>query len=72
MHDEGIGISGDNLNRLFDKYFRETAVSDKYSGFGMGLYISFGIIHEHQGTIWAEKNAAAGSSFYFTLPLLQA
>ncbi|MBS1659676.1 MAG: HAMP domain-containing histidine kinase [Bacteroidetes bacterium] len=69
VHDEGIGISPQNLDRLFDKYFREEAVADKYSGFGMGLYITSGIVREHKGAIWAEKNKEAGSSFYFTLPL---
>lgn len=69
VRDEGIGISKQNMNRIFEKYFREEAVSDKYSGFGMGLYITSGIIREHKGSIWAEKNTEAGSSFYFTLPL---
>lgn len=69
VRDEGIGISGQNINRIFEKYFRESTVVDKYSGFGMGLYISSGIIREHRGTIWAEKNTEAGSSFYFTLPI---
>jgi len=69
VRDQGIGISKHNITRIFDKYFREEAVTDKYSGFGMGLYISSGIVQEHKGTIWAEKNDEAGSSFYFTLPV---
>ncbi len=69
IRDQGIGISQQNINRIFDKYFREETVTDKYSGFGMGLYITSGIIREHNGTIWAEKNEEAGSSFYFTLPV---
>ncbi|MBS1603265.1 MAG: HAMP domain-containing histidine kinase [Bacteroidetes bacterium] len=69
VRDEGIGISKKSINRLFDKYFREEAVADKYSGFGMGLYISSGIVREHRGSIWAEKNEDVGSSFYFTLPV---
>ena len=67
--DQGIGISKHNINRIFDKYFREEAVTDKYSGFGMGLYLTSGIVREHKGAIWAEKNKEAGSSFYFTLPV---
>jgi signal transduction histidine kinase len=69
VRDEGIGISGDNISRLFDKYFREEAVADKYTGFGIGLSIAAGIVREHRGSIWAEKNEGAGSSFYFRLPL---
>lgn len=69
VRDEGIGISRANVTRIFEKYFRDEIVANKYSGFGMGLYISLGIIREHRGTIWAENNEDAGSSFYFTLPL---
>jgi len=69
VRDEGIGISKNNVSRIFDKYFREESVADKYSGFGMGLYIASAIIREHNGAIWAEKNQKAGSSFYFSLPI---
>jgi signal transduction histidine kinase len=69
VRDQGIGISPENLSRIFEKYFRDDAVADKYSGFGMGLYITSGIIKEHKGTIRAGRNEPAGSSFYFTLPL---
>ncbi|HEV2480392.1 MAG TPA: HAMP domain-containing sensor histidine kinase [Puia sp.] len=69
VRDIGIGISRENLTRIFDKYFRDEIVEGKYSGFGMGLYITSGIIHEHHGTIWAENNKDTGSSFYFTLPI---
>lgn len=69
VRDNGIGISRENLTRIFDKYFRDEVVAGRYGGFGMGLYITSGIIREHHGTIWAENNEAAGSSFYFTLPI---
>ena len=69
VRDNGIGISRENLTRIFDKYFRDEDVAGRYGGFGTGLYITSGIIREHHGTIWAENNEAAGSSFYFTLPI---
>ena len=72
VRDEGIGISRQNITRIFDKYFRDESVANKYSGFGMGLYITSGIVREHRGTIWAENNERTGSSFYFTLPLSHA
>ncbi len=71
VRDIGIGISKQNLTRIFEKYFRDEIVADKYSGFGMGLYITSGIVREHHGTIWAENNEDAGSSFYFTLPIAE-
>lgn len=69
VRDQGIGVSRENLTRIFEKYFRDDMVANKYSGFGMGLYITSGIVREHRGTIWAENNEKAGSSFYFTLPV---
>ena len=68
IRDQGIGINQASAGRLFDKYFRDTGVAEKYSGFGMGLYITSGIIREHHGSIWAEKNTDIGSTFCFTLP----
>jgi signal transduction histidine kinase len=72
VRDQGIGISPENMGHIFEKYFRDEAVADRYSGFGTGLYITSGIIREHKGSIHAEKNDPVGSSFYFTLPLSQA
>jgi signal transduction histidine kinase len=72
IRDEGIGIPRQNSGRIFEKYFRDAAVAGKYSGFGMGLYITSGIIKQHHGTIRAERNEPVGSSFYFTLPLSKA
>jgi signal transduction histidine kinase len=72
VRDEGIGISKDSMDRIFEKYFREPAVQNKYSGFGMGLYITANIVREHRGKIWAERNQQAGSTFYFTLPVSRA
>ena len=69
VRDQGIGIPPENRTRIFGKYFRDETVAGKYGGFGMGLYISSGIIRAHKGSIHAEKNEPAGSSFYFTLPL---
>jgi len=71
VRDQGIGISQENMGHIFEKYFRDEAVADRYSGFGTGLYITSGIIREHKGSIHAEKNEPVGSSFFFTLPLSQ-
>lgn len=71
VRDQGIGISPENMSSIFEKYFRDQTVAGKYSGFGMGLYITSGIIKEHNGTIRAEKNEPAGSAFTFTLPRLK-
>ncbi|SDD10154.1 sensor histidine kinase [Pedobacter soli] len=68
--DNGIGIKENDLEKLFDRFYRvESTQTKTISGFGIGLYLSAEIIHRHKGKIWAESTYGAGSTFYFTLPL---
>lgn len=70
VHDEGIGIKPEDIDKLFERYFRAESPQTKYiSGFGIGLYLSAEIIQRHNGKIWAESGVNKGSTFYFTLPL---
>jgi len=68
--DEGAGIAPEDLNRLFDKFFRAKSNSGtQIIGTGLGLPISRAIVEAHGGRIWAESQLGQGSKFYFTLPL---
>ena len=68
--DQGVGISPQHLNRLFDKFFRaESGLGHHVVGSGLGLPIAYTIIEAHGGRIWAESTEGQGSTFYFTLPL---
>jgi signal transduction histidine kinase len=67
--DKGIGMSAESVKKVFDKFYREKGVEQKYSGLGMGLYIASKIVQEHHGTMWVESIEHTGSSFHFTLPL---
>ena len=68
--DEGMGIAPEDLNRLFDKFFRAKLDSrTQVIGTGLGLPISRAIIEAHGGRIWAESHLGRGSTFCFTLPL---
>lgn len=70
IKDEGIGISEEDLPRLFERYYRVKDAEAKHiSGFGIGLYLCAEIVREHRGHIWAESKVGEGSTFYFTLPL---
>ncbi|GAC1300597.1 MAG: hypothetical protein NVSMB24_01540 [Mucilaginibacter sp.] len=70
VHDEGIGIKPEDMDKLFERYFRADSPQTKYiSGFGIGLYLSAEIIQRHNGKIWAKSEVNKGSTFYFTLPL---
>jgi signal transduction histidine kinase len=63
VSDSGIGVSGENLERIFAAFF-----TTKPQGTGMGLSISRRIIESHGGRLWASANTGRGATFQFTLP----
>jgi signal transduction histidine kinase len=68
--DEGVGIAPEDLNHLFDRFFRAKSNSgNQVIGTGLGLPISRAIIEAHGGRLWAESVLGQGSRFYFSLPL---
>jgi PAS domain S-box-containing protein len=66
--DEGIGISKEEVKKLFSRYFRAKN-SAKIEGLGMGLYLAKKIIKAHKGEIGARSEVGKGSTFYFSLPV---
>jgi PAS domain S-box-containing protein len=72
VKDSGIGLKREELSHVFDRFYRvETSNTRHISGFGIGLYLSKGIIKSHGGEIWAESELNDGTTFYFSLPLAQ-
>jgi PAS domain S-box-containing protein len=70
VKDRGMGIRPDDLDKIFDRYYRvEDRQMFAVSGFGIGLYLCSEIIHRHQGQIWAESEFGKGSTFSFSLRL---
>ena len=67
--DQGIGIPSDKIHYIFDRFFRVQESSQKFSGLGLGLYISSEIVKRHGGSIGVESEEEQGSTFWFTLPL---
>ncbi len=68
--DSGVGISPDNLEKLFR--LDEKVQSDgtnKEKGTGLGLILCKEFVEKNHGKIWAESLEGTGSWFYFTLPL---
>lgn len=68
--DHGIGLSEENRQLVFDKFYRAQDVVKTHSGLGMGLFITSKIISDHGGKIWVESLEGKGSTFYFTLPVI--
>jgi CheY-like chemotaxis protein len=63
MTDQGVGISPEHLNKIFDPYF-----TTKRTGSGLGLATVFSIIKNHNGLINAESEPDTGTTFTIHLP----
>ena len=68
VQDRGIGISPEDLDRVFGRFERSKA-GKNYSGLGLGLYITREVIEQHGGAIWAENRTHGGARFIVELPL---
>lgn len=69
VSDNGIGMSQEKLNALFNLSSNTTTIGTaNEKGSGLGLLICKEFIENHGGKIWAESTQGNGSCFYFTLP----
>ena len=69
VEDNGIGISLDKVDNLFQKFYQiDTTATRKHGGTGLGLVICKGIIEAHGGKIWIDKSYTNGLRIIFTLP----
>jgi signal transduction histidine kinase len=66
VSDTGGGIEPSVANRLFEPF-----VTTKDNGMGLGLLVTRSIVENHGGKIWATPNPDRGTTFTFTLPLVQ-
>ena len=69
VEDQGIGMSDEELLKVFAKFYRVSDVTRLYNGLGMGLYICSKIIKDHGGRIWVESVHGKSSTFHFTIPV---
>lgn len=69
VRDEGVGIPGDELDSVFDKFVQSSKTITNQGGTGLGLAICNEIVAGHRGRIWVENNVGAGCIFYLELPI---
>ncbi|OLD53094.1 MAG: hypothetical protein AUI58_00690 [Chloroflexi bacterium 13_1_40CM_2_70_6] len=72
VRDRGMGIPGDALESIFERYGRIESRATRYiQGTGLGLPIVRQIMTMHGGQVWAESTVGEGSLFHVTLPLAE-
>lgn len=74
VEDTGAGIPPDDLPRIFERFYKvdkaRTGGRKREGGTGLGLAVARHIVQAHGGRIWAESVYGAGSTFSFTLPVI--
>ncbi|HPE17251.1 MAG TPA: YfiR/HmsC family protein [Tenuifilaceae bacterium] len=66
VKDSGIGIPSDKIDKIFDPFFTTKEVG---KGTGLGLYLTYNIIHQHGGRIEVHSEVGEGTVFIVFLPL---
>ena len=70
--DHGSGVPGEELDRIFERYYRSTEQGSSVGGEGIGLAIAREIVNAHGGRIWAaSEGPGKGSTFFVALPIVQ-
>lgn len=71
IKDTGLGIPRASIPHLFKKFYRvSTVLKEGKKGTGLGLFISKEIVKLHKGDIWVESTEGEGSTFSFSLPIV--
>jgi signal transduction histidine kinase len=74
IQDEGIGLSTDEFERVFDRFYQvDGAFTRRFGGAGLGLALVKEVIEAHGGAVWVESEGVPGkgSTFSFFLPALK-
>ncbi|MEO6110070.1 MAG: HAMP domain-containing sensor histidine kinase [Candidatus Saccharimonadales bacterium] len=68
IEDHGIGMPGNVVSNLFQKFYRSHRSRETVAGTGIGLYISKAIVESHGGNISVRSEEGRGSTFIVSLP----
>jgi signal transduction histidine kinase len=72
VSDSGIGISRDQVSKIFEPFFQVDSSSTRaFGGTGLGLTLAKAYVEAHGGRIWVDTAPGQGSTFVATFPLSQ-
>ncbi|MCD6525633.1 MAG: PAS domain S-box protein [Desulfuromonas sp.] len=69
IEDQGIGMTNEQIERVFDKFYRVDASATAKEGLGLGMAIVKSIIEAHGGATRVESELGKGTTVVFSLPL---
>ncbi|HDR46534.1 MAG TPA: ATP-binding protein, partial [Geoalkalibacter subterraneus] len=70
ISDEGIGMAPEQVERMFEAFYRGHTSNPAFSGTGLGLAIVKEMVDAHGGKIWVDSQPGQGTSFHVKIPLL--
>lgn len=68
IKDTGVGVSEEDKERIFDRFYRADTSRSQTKGYGLGLAISRAIVERHHGTLTLSSQVGKGSTFRVMLP----
>jgi CheY-like chemotaxis protein len=69
LTDQGVGMTSEQLDHIFDRFYRADASNTAIGGTGLGMTISRLIVEGHSGKIWVESEYGSGTTVHILLPL---
>ncbi len=71
VRDTGRGISRQDQEHMFERFYRVPDTEGYAQGTGLGLAIAKRIVEAHDGEIWLESELDVGTTFFFTVPVVE-
>ena len=69
IEDEGIGMTAEQVERVFEKFYRANYQDTAVGGLGLGMSIVRSLVEAHNGKIWVESEPGRGTRVFVRLPL---
>ena len=69
IEDQGIGMTSEQVEKIFDKFYRADASNTAIPGTGLGMSIAQYLVEAHGGKVWVESELGKGTIARFTIPI---